>query len=167
MIVNFLDAVHVMGFLPPNRCPDFKESTPALLPTPTASQAPSVSTRPRPRAKKPEGLPADVIMGELAENSDDPEATPKDKRKGKGKEVERAVDVGSSSKRALQEDSPSQEETASKRSRTQERSIPDGMDFGELVVGEWTPISPEVFPEVEGKVRCPLDLIIGVELTSP
>ena len=138
------------------------------MPTPASSQPTVVGMeRLKPRAKKPIGLPHDVIMAER-EGSDmevDPipvvpvdkgkrraDAGPTPKRTRRGTMAVPEVE-GDSSKRDLQ-DLPSKPDPVAKRQRVIEASATGGLDFSGLQVREFDLVSEDQIAGAGTKVCC-------------
>ena len=138
------------------------------MPTPAASQPVIGMERLKPRAKKPVGLPHDVIMAER-EGSDmevedlmpvvpvdkgkrRADAGPAPKRTRRGTVPVPEVE-GASSKRDLQ-DSPSRPDPVAKRQRVIEGLVPGGLDFSGLQVKEFDLVSEDQIAGAMTKVRC-------------
>ena len=166
VIVDFVDAVKTMELLPSAWIPAM--IVPQWMPTPAASQPVVGMERLKPRAKKPVGLPHDVIMAER-EGSDmdvedlmlvvpvdkgkrraDAGPTPKRTRRGTVPVLE-VEEV--SSKRDLQ-DSPSRPDPVAKRQRVVEVSGSGGLDFSGLQVKEFDLVSEDQIAGAVTKVRC-------------
>ena len=138
------------------------------MPTPAASQPVIGMERMKPRAKKPVGLPHDVIMAER-EGSDmevedlmpvipvdkgkrRADAGPALKRTRKGMVPVPEVE-GASSKRDLQ-DSPLRPDPVAKRQWVIEASVPGGLDFSGLQVREFDLVSKDQIAGATTKVHC-------------
>ena len=138
------------------------------MPTPAASQPAVGKERMKPRAKKPVGLPHDVIMAEC-EGSDmevedlmpvvpvdkgkrRADAGPAPKRSRRGTVPVLEVE-GASSKRDLQ-DLPSRPDPVAKRQHVIEGWAPGGLDFSGLQVKEFDLVSEDQIAGATTKVHC-------------
>ena len=165
--MDFVDAVKTMELLPIAWIPAMIVQP--RMPTPAASQPVIGMERLKPRAKKPVGLPHDVIMAERGGSDMEVEdlmpIVPVDKGKRRAdagpapKWTRRGTvtvsDVeGVSLKRDLQ-DSPSRPDPVAKRQRVIEGLVPGGLDFSGLQVKEFDLVSEDQIAGVTAKVRCP------------
>ena len=139
-------------------------------PVPTQESSASVSRRPLPRATKPIGLPHDVIMSERGGSDVEveellPHNSVSTASKGKGRlgggdapkkskkvRLSPGTEEGTASKRDLQ-DSPSREDSITKRPRTSEKTIPGGIDLGKVAVMEGDLVQDSEVPRASEAVR--------------
>ena len=166
VVLDFVDAVKTMELLPSAWIPAM--AVQPRMPTPAASQPVVGMEHLKPRAKKPVGLPHDVIMvereGSDMEVEDLMPVVPVDKGKRRAdagpapKRTRRGTvavsDVeGVSLKRDLQ-DSLSRPDPVAKRQRVIEASVPGGLDFSGLQVREFDLVSEDQIVGAGTKVRC-------------
>ena len=166
VVLDFVDAVRTMELLPSAWIPAM--SGLQRMPTPAASQPVVGMERMKPRAKKPVGLPHDVIMAEREGSDMDVEdlmpvvPVDKGKRRADASPVPKRTRRGTvpvpeveevSSKRDLQ-DSPSRPDPVAKRQRVIEALVPGGLDFSGLQVKEFDLVSEDQIAGAGTKVRC-------------